>query len=234
MNLELLAKYHKYLVDDKKIPVPSLATSLLHSKGIPTLGFVGKKWLDELNIRNGKMIQIGATSSNKDFTSHPDRHPLYNGLEFYNFDLKPDNQPNTIVGDITNAPMLKDEDYIFVYSEDTFEHIKAPWKAASEMMRILKPGGMCFLYTCFSWRYHEVPVDYWRYTPSSLAFIFKELECLEANFDSMNRRGPIQGHVDSGASDMVPEDELGAWRENWRVYYVGRKPLRDEIKNNEQ
>ncbi len=203
-----------------------VAKSLLESKGLKNLAFIGKKYLDELNIKTGKMVQIGGTSKSPNtggYRTQPLQHSYYNNLEFYNLDLIDDGSPNTIVGDITNCPQVKDNTFDFVYSQDTFEHIAEPWKAAAEMVRILKPGGMCFVYTIFSWRYHQVPIDYWRFTPTCLAFLFKDLEPVEANWDSRNRRGPIQGKPDSGANDMVPEDHLGPWVENWRVYYVGKK-----------
>jgi len=93
------------------------------------------------------------------------------------------------------------------------------------MVRILKPNGFIFVTTLFSWRYHTSPIDFWRFTPHCLAYLFEGLECVEANWNISNRRGldedGIQGKGD--ANDVVPEDNMGAWRENWRVYYVGRK-----------
>jgi len=134
--------------------------------------------------------------------------------------------PRFIKGDITNCPQIPDNSIDFVYSSDTFEHISKPWLAAKEITRILKPGGFCFISTLFAWRYHKEPEDYFRYTPFGLISLFEDgMEALESNWDGKNRRGPTGGGMqgDGTANDIVPVDLLGAWRENWRVYYFGKK-----------
>ena len=105
---------------------------------------------------------------------------------------------------------------------DTLEHVTEPRKAAHEICRLLKPGGMVCIVTVFSWRYHADPIDYWRFTPHCLKFLFKDLECIETNWDIRNRRVPYQGKEET---EICPEDEFGPWIENWRVYYIGRKPI---------
>ncbi len=143
------------------------------------------------------------------------------GLKYYNLNLE--NKfgcERTLVGDITKCD-LPDNSYDFIYSMDTFEHINRPWLAAKEIERLLKPGGIAFIVTLFSWRYHPDPIDYWRFSPHCLKFLFDGLDCIEANWDIRNRRVPIQGH--EGDNDICPEDHFGPWLENWRVYYIGRK-----------
>ena len=69
-----------------------------------------------------------------------------------------------IYGDICDCPQIPDESYDIVFSTSVFEHIKEPWKAAKECVRITKKGGINVHLTLFSWRYHPVPVDcfvYW-------------------------------------------------------------------------
>ena len=48
-------------------------------------------------------------------------------------------------------------------------------------------------------------------------------QLFESGFDISNRREDIRG-LWPDKRDSVPVDELGGWRENWSVYYVGRKP----------
>jgi len=208
-----------------------IAKSMMDAKCIMNLGQLGKDYLEKYNIKSGKMLQIGGTARDTktgEFRKHREHHPFFFKLEYYSLDLEYDGSKNTIVGDITNCPQISDNSYDFVFSSDTFEHIKEPWKAAKEMKRILKPGGICFIYTSFSWRYHAIPIDYWRFTPQCLVFLFEGLECLEANCDDRNRRQDHRGgDQQEKYYDGVPLDNMGGFRENWRVYYVGHKKKKD-------
>lgn len=206
-----------------------IAKSMLDCKLILNFNDLAKEYVEKYNIK-GKMLQVGG--ANEDFKKT---------LEFYGFkkgdnlDIVDDKKGYTIVGDICSCPEIKDSSYDFIFSIDAFEHIERPWDAAKEIVRLLKPNGLVVIVTLFSWRYHEVPIDYWRYTPQCLNYLFKDLTLLEANWDCRNRRQFYQG--DGTANDRVPTDEfeipliIGGkegvrayyFIENWRVYYVGIK-----------
>jgi SAM-dependent methyltransferase len=175
------------------------------------------------DLKEGKMLQVGGSSSKMDSNSHKAAEKFW-GFEYYNIDLRDDKQENTYVGNAENMP-IEDNSFDFIFTSDTFEHLERPWVVAKEMMRVLKPGGCIGMITCFSWRYHESPIDYWRFTPHCLKFLFKDLEVIETNWDITNRRADRKkGFQGNGScNDLVPEDYLGAWRENWRVFYIGRK-----------
>ena len=205
--------YREDIPDFKK----PIADSMLDCGSIKNLVHFINMFLKEYNIK-GKMLQVGAS-----FNSMKQTEECF-GLEAWNLDLVDDKQPTTIIGDVTNCPEIPNESFDFVFSSDTFEHLTTPWTAAKEMIRILKPNGLVFVTTLFSWRYHCCPIDYWRFTPQALMFLFKELECIEANWDIHNRRVPQQGRSEGEPDyDICPEDHFGPWMENWRVYYVGRK-----------
>lgn len=163
----------------------------------------------------GKMLEIGGSntlnSSNK-----------FKEFEYLNLDIEPNKELPTLVGDITTRIDLPDEYFDVIVSHQTFEHIKEPWKAAEEMVRLLKPGGFLYVSTVWSWRYHPVPVDYWRFSPDCLEFLFKDLSKLESNFNLSKRRQDMRGYWPNSA-DAVPVDEFGGWRENWLVYFAGIK-----------
>ncbi len=81
----------------------------------------------------------------------------------------------------------------------------------------------------FSQRYHESPGDYYRYTHKGVEEIFysaANFEVLESGYDIKGRRINWQGT--GQASDIVPVDKFGAWRETWYVVCVMRKILRVE------
>lgn len=171
---------------------------------------------------SSKMLDVGGRANGDSY--YKGEASFWN-MDYHILNIAGDEHPKFFKADITNCPEIPSNSFDFIYSSDTFEHISKPWLAAKEITRILKPGGMCYIITLFSWRYHKAPEDYFRYTPFGLISLFDELEALEANWDAKNRRGPdgigLQG--DGTANDLVPTDVMGAWRENWRVFYFGKK-----------
>jgi SAM-dependent methyltransferase len=147
--------------------------------------------------------------------------------EYRHLSIFSSDNPNMLVADVTNCPQIPDESFDVVVSLSCFEHMQRPWRAAEEITRILKPGGITYHTAPFSYFYHKAPVDYWRFTPDSFAFLFQDLEPLRTEFYSANRRrnntgsasNPIDGH---GEPDFAV-DGFGGWRENWHAIYAGRK-----------
>jgi ubiquinone/menaquinone biosynthesis C-methylase UbiE len=69
---------------------------------------------------------------------------------------------------------VEDQSIDFVLCTETMEHVTDPRKLLAEAARCLRPGGSILLTTPFSARWHYIPHDYWRYTPSSLAMLLGE------------------------------------------------------------
>ncbi len=166
-------------------------------------------------VNDGLMLEIGGR--------HNPRNAEFKEFRYQALDLKgaPGADIEVAVGDITNCPHIADNSYDFIFSFDVFEHINKPWLAASEIQRILKPGGVTVHSTLFAWRYHPCPIDYWRYTAEGLKSLFEGLECLTSEFDYTERRRDVRGQ----GRNAVKPDAFGGWRENVRVNYAGRKPI---------
>lgn len=62
----------------------------------------------------------------------------------------------------------------FVLCTETFEHVLDPRPFLAEMVRVLKPGGRMLMTMPFAGRWHFIPHDYWRPTPSALAHVLTE------------------------------------------------------------
>jgi SAM-dependent methyltransferase len=175
---------------------------------------------------SGRVLEIGGHRLEKcaaDLFPSP-------AFEYFDLNIKKSDIKNTIISDITNAKDIDDESFDIVFSSDVFEHIDRPWLAAKEISRILKPGGVAFTVTLWSWRNHPCPIDFWRFSPECLEYLFSDLTCIEKGFDLSQRRNDSRGFWKSG-NDSVPVDEMGGWRENWAVYFVGGKdPLGKRVK----
>jgi ubiquinone/menaquinone biosynthesis C-methylase UbiE len=60
-----------------------------------------------------------------------------------------------------------------VICTEVLEHVENYQKLINEMHRVMKKDGKAFITIPWSARYHYIPYDYFRYTPSSLKTMFK-------------------------------------------------------------
>lgn len=63
---------------------------------------------------------------------------------------------------------VKDASADFILCTETLEHVPDPAVLLGEAYRCLAPGGTLLLTVPFSARWHFIPHDYWRFTPSGL------------------------------------------------------------------
>jgi SAM-dependent methyltransferase len=63
---------------------------------------------------------------------------------------------------------VEDSSIDFILCTETLEHIAEPTSVLTEAMRCLRPGGTLLLTVPFAARWHFIPYDYWRFTPSGL------------------------------------------------------------------
>lgn len=61
-----------------------------------------------------------------------------------------------------------------VLCTETLEHVLDPPTFLAEARRSLRPGGRLILTVPFAARWHYVPFDYWRFTPSGLVHLLSE------------------------------------------------------------
>ena len=69
---------------------------------------------------------------------------------------------------------IEDASVDVVLCAETLEHVLEPATLLAEAHRCLRTGGDLLLTVPFSARWHFVPHDYWRFTPSSLEHLLRE------------------------------------------------------------
>jgi SAM-dependent methyltransferase len=60
-----------------------------------------------------------------------------------------------------------------ILSTETLEHVRDPSTFLNEAQRCLRPGGRLLLTVPFAARWHFIPHDYWRFTPSALKYLLE-------------------------------------------------------------
>lgn len=152
---------------------------------------------------------------------------LREGFEYWLVDIAPtDPQADRSFRHDLSEPLPLPEDSVdVVFSNQVLEHLRFPWLLPPEIRRVLKPGGLCLASTVFAYRYHPYPEDYWRFTAAGLGQLMDGIGGLEqqvAKYELTHRRDDRRGTRRDGR-DAPPVDWLGGFRENWFVYYIGRK-----------
>jgi SAM-dependent methyltransferase len=81
---------------------------------------------------------------------------------------------------------VRDSQADVVLATETLEHVPDPPAFLEEAHRCLRPGGRLVLTVPFAARWHYIPNDYWRFTPSALRILLER-----AGFDQIvvNARG---------------------------------------------
>jgi 2-polyprenyl-3-methyl-5-hydroxy-6-metoxy-1,4-benzoquinol methylase len=62
----------------------------------------------------------------------------------------------------------------FILCTETLEHVQDPTVFLKEAARVLRPSGEMVLTVPFAARWHFIPYDYWRYTPSGLQVLLEK------------------------------------------------------------
>lgn len=90
------------------------------------------------------------------------------------------------------------EKYDIIFAEQVFEHLKYPYRAARNVWRMLKPGGLFIMTTPFLVKIHGHPIDCTRWTATGMKYFLEEAgfdpeatiteswgnrDCVVANFD---------------------------------------------------
>lgn len=134
------------------------------------LRYIAQHSTTMLDVGGGKPFQ-------KILSDHRD---LLKDVRYTTIDIDPETHPD-IVGDAHALPFEAGtfDAVLHIY---VFEHLHTPSKAASEIYRVLKPGGYMLAMVPFIHPYHarkEGYRDYWRFSHDGLHVLFGEFKRIE-------------------------------------------------------
>lgn len=143
---------------------------------------------------NGKVLDSGCGSMPyKDFILQNKKLVNYIGLDI-DTGLTYDNvKPDFLWNGITMP--FEDNCFDVVISTEVLEHVPDPDRYLLEVKRVLKPGGKFFFTIPFLMSLHEVPHDYYRYTPYALEMIFKRTGFVNSDVKPMGGYNAALGQM---------------------------------------
>lgn len=159
------------LFDSPKTPVSRLIFALRRAFDLQTSSI----WKDlsvELPMVRGRAVDVGCGAQ-------PYRSLLNQEVEYIGIDTADAQAKFGYVDSATRYFQgttwpIEQASVDFVLCTETLEHVLEPREFLAEAARCLRPGGVILLTVPFSARWHYIPFDYWRYTPSSLEHLLKE------------------------------------------------------------
>lgn len=87
----------------------------------------------------------------------------------------------TYIADLTqrNDGIIPANRFDCVICTEVLEHTVQPFDACTELLRILKPGGVAYVTTPLNFRIHGPLPDCWRFTEHGLRVLFAAFELIE-------------------------------------------------------
>ncbi len=128
----------------------------------------------------GRMLDVGC--GHRPYQAWlPSAVTRYIGLDYETADASPD-----LVGDALRLP-FPSSSFDTVLSTQTLEHLTDPFQAFDEMARVLTAGGSLILTAPQSWREHELPYDYFRFTSFGLRHLCEQANLRVTRLEAVGR-----------------------------------------------
>jgi len=127
--------------------------------------------------RNPVTVDVGGGAPFQKYLSR--FRPLFEGRRLLSLDRSASLRPS-IVGDALRLP-FPDATVDGIICSSVLEHLPEPWRAVEEIRRVLKPGGLAYVYTPFLYPDHgdHRYGDYYRFTSGGLRHLFRSFASLE-------------------------------------------------------
>ncbi len=121
---------------------------------------------------NGNVLDVGCGQSPYKFLLNASQ-TKYFGIDIIDAD-KFDYQNSEITHFNGEDIPFDDENFEGVICTEVLEHVQNYQKLIDEIFRVMKKGGTGIVTIPWSARYHYIPFDFFRYTPSSLKKMFSQ------------------------------------------------------------
>jgi SAM-dependent methyltransferase len=163
---------------------------------------IGAQFAEALQKGDDFILHIGAGGS-------PERFP--NCVEFEHKIFR----HTDVVGDAHQLP-FRDSVFDRVFALNVFEHLIDPKRAATEIFRVLKPGGTVAIHTAFLQSLHEEPHHYYNATEFGVREWFAGFEINAITVTGNFGPGVMLGFLMSNVLEAARRGGA-SWREQMRL-----------------
>jgi SAM-dependent methyltransferase len=135
-----------------------------------------------------------------------------------------------VVGDAHPLP-FRDGSFDRIFAFNVFEHLREPARAAAEIVRVLKPGGMVAIHTDFLQALHEEPAHFYNTTEYGLRQWFADFEIEKLSVTPNFSPGFMLAYLMSSVLNVLRESGV-AWPEQaivqkttlgeWADFWAGK------------
>lgn len=172
---------------------------------------------EAVNHPGKNVLELGS----REVTGRSLARQLFARARYVGFDYYPGANVS-VVGDAHKLSEYFEEQFDLIYSSAVFEHLAMPWTVAAEIAKLLKPGGLVYVETHFSFSSHERPWHFFQFSDMGLRALFPSrmgFECVEAGMSN-----PIVGRFSSLAdAELMCKRVTGLYCHS---HFLGRK-IRD-------
>ncbi len=179
-----------------------------------------------LSHAHGRILDVGC--GRQPYRSWLGPHDLYLGIDIDRRGSEPD-----IVSTSVRVP-FRDRSLDTVLCLEVLEHVPDSFVMLGEIARVLRPDGYLILTTPQSWRLHEAPYDFFRFTRFGLQYVAEQSGL---DVERIEPHGGVWANVGQTVLNAWPHHQLGAllkpgiWAVNMLcslmevVWYDDRDPL---------
>ena len=173
-----------------------LATDVPMSKDI-----CHSKWEDYLadigNKSGMKILEVGSRQE----PGRPSMRRKFPEADYTGFDYYQGENVD-VVGDAHKlSSYFGDKRFDLIFSNASFEHFAMPWLVSFEIVKLLKPGGIVFIETHFSFSSHERPWHFFQFSDKAMEVLFPRsmgIEVIESGLSN-----PIVGRFSCLADNYL-------------------------------
>jgi len=182
----------------------------MHASSLENMGRFVARHLAPYRGRPTRILDLGSQDICGSY------RPLFDdpAWEYVGLDLAPGRNVHLVLGDPYHWSALGEASADVVVSGQAFEHIEFFWLTMLEIVRVLRPGGLCCIIAPSGGYEHRYPVDCWRFFPDG----FRAL----ARYAGLET---ISAYVGPEAGAVYP-DESALWAD---TVFIGRKPEKSPV-----